>query len=274
MLLENPKKMTTSQKFNPRWISWFLLVSLFSTACWFLSQWQFDRQAEVQIANSIIDRNYYAEPVALEEVITTSATWSPQFEFKQVVVSGKYLASEQYLIRNRPYEANPGFLHLVAFETDGGNFIWVERGWLPTGSLSDSPDEIPEIDQAHRQLVLRLRPSEAKLERTAPPGQLPSIDLPSASNNLPRSETYNQTYGRLVLENPEGPRGLELPKPDLNEGNHLSYAFQWLLFALMAFGAVFWTIAQERRRAAGKAPRKLAILNRDRDAEAEDELLS
>jgi cytochrome oxidase assembly protein ShyY1 len=36
-----------------------------------------------------------------------------------------------------------------------------------------------------------------------------------------------------------------LSKPELTEGNHLSYALQWILFALMAFAALWWAIKQE-----------------------------
>jgi cytochrome oxidase assembly protein ShyY1 len=64
-----------------------------------------------------------------------------------------------------------------------------------------------------------------------------------------------------------------MPMPELNEGNHLSYAMQWILFALMALGALYWTIAQDRRRVAGLEPRRIKLLTKDSDAEAEDELL-
>jgi cytochrome oxidase assembly protein ShyY1 len=84
---------------------------------------------------------------------------------------------------------------------------------------------------------------------------------------------YTQSYGRLVTEYPELPTGQKLAKPELSEGNHLSYAMQWILFGLMAIGAVFWTISQERRRKQGLPPRKLKILNRDKDAEVEDKIL-
>jgi cytochrome oxidase assembly protein ShyY1 len=77
----------------------------------------------------------------------------------------------------------------------------------------------------------------------------------------------------LASESDPQPRGLDLGKPVLSEGNHLSYAMQWILFGLMAFGAVFWNISQDRRRMKGLEPRKLKSLNRDRDAEIEDEIL-
>jgi cytochrome oxidase assembly protein ShyY1 len=262
-----------NQKTLTRWLSWISLATSFAVGCWFLSQWQFARAAEVQKSNAIVLANYDSRPVALEELLTPDKVWNSQLEYRQVLVSGHYLEDHAFLIRNRPFEGNPGFLQLVAFETDSSNLIWVERGWLPTGNLHDAPDYIPPVDQTHRQITLRLRPTEPKLDRGAPLGQLPSIDLITASKSIIGSPSYQQAYGRLVTEFPELPAGMPMPMPELNEGNHLSYAMQWLLFALMAFGAVYWTISQDRRKSAGLAPRKLKLLNKDSDAEAEDKLL-
>jgi cytochrome oxidase assembly protein ShyY1 len=255
-----------------RWLSWISLATIFSIACWFLSQWQFARAAEVDRANAIVLANYNSTPVPLEELLTPNSKWDSELEYRQVVVSGQYLPAASYLIRNRPNSGNPGFLQLTAFQTDSENIIWVERGWLPTGNNQDSPDQVPQVDTIHRQVILRLRPTEPKLDRGAPTGQLPSIDLPAASALLDNQVVFTQSYGRLVSESPTLSRGLPLPMPELNQGNHLSYAMQWILFALMAIGAVYWTILQDRRRSQGLAPRKLKLLTRDKDAEAEDQL--
>jgi cytochrome oxidase assembly protein ShyY1 len=256
-----------------RWFTWIALASVFSVACWFLSQWQFARAAEVQKANAIVLANYDSKPVPLEELLYPNTSWNPQNEYKQVLVSGHYLVGKTYLIRNRPFQGNPGFLQLAAFQTDSENIIWVERGWLPTGNAQDNPDYVPLVDDVHRQLTLRLRPTEPKLDRGAPLGQLPSIDLVTASQGLESSTTYTQAYGRLAIETPNLPRGQEMPAPESGEGNHLSYAMQWILFALMALGAVYWTILQDSRKASGLAPRKLKLLSKDKDAEAEDQIL-
>jgi len=256
-----------------RWLSWISLATVFAIACWFLSQWQFARAAEVQKANEIVLQNYNSKPVVLEELLTPNSIWNPKLEYRQVEATGHYLKKHIFLIRNRPFGGNPGFLQLVAFQTDSKNIIWVERGWLPTGNLQDAPDYVPEINDTHRQLTLRLRPTEPKLDRGAPLGQLPSIDLITANATIATLPKYSQAYGRLVTEFPKLSAGATMQMPELNEGNHLSYAMQWILFALMALGALYWTIAQDRRRVAGLAPRRIKLLTKDRDAEAEDELL-
>jgi cytochrome oxidase assembly protein ShyY1 len=270
-LTVNPKMASRAR--ITRWLSWISLATVFAIACWFLSQWQFARAAEVQKANEIVLQNYNSKPVVLKELLTPNSTWNPKLEYRQVIATGHYLKKHVFLIRNRPFEGNPGFLQLVAFQTDSQNIIWVERGWLPTGNLQDAPDYVPEINDTHRQLTLRLRPTEPKLDRGAPLGQLPSIDLITANSTITTLPKYSQAYGRLVTEFPKLSAGATMPMPELNEGNHLSYAMQWILFALMALGALYWTIAQDRRRVAGLEPRRIKLLTKDRDAEAEDELL-
>jgi cytochrome oxidase assembly protein ShyY1 len=54
----------------------------------------------------------------------------------------------------------------------------------------------------------------------------------------------NSFYLRLAA--PYAPQAPKiLPKPELTEGNHLSYALQWILFALMGFALVVWAVRQE-----------------------------
>ncbi len=266
------KPKRTRSKFV-QWGSWIALAAVFSSACWFLSQWQFARQKEVIAANAIIQKNYNANPVPLESVLKVHQAWNNHLEFKPVVLAGHYIPFDEYLVRNRPNNGSPGFLQLVAFMTTNHTIIWVDRGWLATGNKTDKPDFVPAVDEKQRVIVLRLRANEAPDNRTAPLRELPNIDLPLASKEITSNNVYLQSYGRLVNETPSLLRGSDLGEPDLTEGNHLSYALQWLAFALMAFGAVFWNISQDRRRRAGLSARKLKMLTQDKDGEIEDELL-
>jgi len=264
--------MTSNTSHIRRWVSWLVMTVVFGVGCWLLSQWQFSRQAEVVAANQLINKNFDSEPRPLSEVIKPTDNWNRELEYLPVEVSGNYLPDSTYLVRNRPFDGRPGFLQLAAFKTTEGTVIWVERGWLPTGNNQDSPDNVPKLSDTKMELTIRLRPSESDNGRTAPAGQLANIDLLKAGK-VSSFSTYQQAYGRLASESDPQPRGLDLGKPVLSEGNHLSYAMQWILFGLMAFGAVFWNISQDRRRMKGLEPRKLKSLYRDRDAEIEDEIL-
>jgi cytochrome oxidase assembly protein ShyY1 len=60
-------------------------------------------------------------------------------------------------------------------------------------------------------------------------------------------EVETDFYLRLVSEAPpESSYPQPLTRPLLDEGNHLSYAVQWVIFAVMGFFALFWAIRQER----------------------------
>jgi hypothetical protein len=74
---------------------------------------------------------------------------------------------------------------------------------------------------------------------------------------------------------PSSPQPLR--KPILDEGNHLSYAVQWIMFALMGFFALFWAIRQEKEfQRMEKDPTYIPRSQQNKkrtDGDVEDELL-
>jgi cytochrome oxidase assembly protein ShyY1 len=128
-----------------------------------------------------------------------------------------------------------------------------------------------------RTLIARVRLSELTPNRDSPEGFATSIHLESLQEKL--SGTFEQEfYLRLISESPgETSTPQPLRKPTLDEGNHLSYAVQWILFALMGFFALFWAIRQEREyRRMEKDPNYVPKSQRKRkktDGDIEDELL-
>jgi len=258
-----------------RWAGWLALVVVFSLATSALSWWQFSRREERVDAINLVLANYDTAPVALEELVWRVDDQGVALDqWRQVNVSGRYLPEHLTLARNRPLNGQPGFLQLVPFQLADGSAILIERGWLPTGSRQDSPDFMPTPDDLERDLVIRLRPGEPDLARAPVPGQIASIHLPTLAERfgLDMSIEY---YGRLVAERPVSAEyPVAMPRPTLNEGNHLSYALQWVLFGLMAFAAFFWAVRQDREQrliAAGLAkPKPTKFRQADRDAAAED----
>ena len=233
-----------------RWLSWFLLVAIFATACGFLSNWQFHRREEKLAQIAQVNANYDATPVAIEALLPNLDSWNDAIEWRQVSLIGHYLPEKTLLVRNRPNNGAPGFEQMVPFES-GGRVLFVSRGWLPTGNLQDSPDTNPMPAADEKLIVVRLRASEPKLDREAPAGQAVDFEVPALGKQLGITDFYEKTYGRLVSESPSENSLTQLESPTRSEGNNLSYAIQWIVFALLAVAALIWAIRQERDRKRG-----------------------
>ncbi len=260
-----------------RWGPWLALVLLFAIATSLLSWWQFSRRAErVERIDQVI-QNYDLKPVPYEELEwainpdgTSDQEWTP------VELAGTYLPELATVVRNRPLNGQPGFLQLVPLELESGEIIIIERGWLEASSELVTPEVNPLPDQALHNLTVRLRVSEPDLNRDDIPGQIASIDLPRLAERFAYAgDVIVEHYGRVVSEDPGyQSRPLPMPKPTLNEGNHLSYAIQWIIFGVMAFAAFIWAYRNDRRIRLEEAgllePKKQKRTQAVIDAEYED----
>lgn len=278
-----------------RWGIYIALAVVFAIACAFLSNWQFTRNEQRSAQLALVAQNYDAEAVPLADVIPAAGELDPQDEWRPVILTGTYLADDELLARNRPHGGTSAFEVLVPFQLDDGRVLLVDRGWVPPGDDQPVPDAVPAPPEGETTVIVRLRPGEPlpSSGRSAPEGQVPTINLglvgdgisPAAGRALERS-----AYGVMVSEDPEpatSPRALEAPSDD--PGPHLSYAIQWILFAVMGFIFIGYVIRTERRHRredaedaasdsaeatdAATPAHPASRRRRDRDAEDEDALL-
>jgi cytochrome oxidase assembly protein ShyY1 len=261
-----------------RWGAYLALTLVFAVACGLLSWWQWSRRAEAVTEIQRVERNYDAEPRAVDEVLGALDAWSDDDEWTPVVLEGEYLADAQLLVRNRVLGGQPGFEQLVPLRLSDGTLFVVDRGWLPLGDGSDAtPDTIPQPPDGQVTVIARLRGAEPALPgRSAPAGQIPSIDVATIVEQSD-APGYTAAYGQLASEDPavdEMPIAAARPQED--EGPHLSYALQWIAFGVLAFIGLFWAWRRERRiaalpaeeQAAARAPKR-----RHEDADVEDAIL-
>lgn len=250
---------------SARWAGYLALVVVFAVACSLLSSWQLARRAEAEAAIAKIDANYDSPPVPLESLLPTLGSFEDSQEWSQVELHGDYLSDEQILVRTRPLGGNPGFEVLVPFRLDDGSVFVVDRGWVPVGNTQDAPDAVPAAPDGPVTVIARLKPGEPELPgRTAPAGQIATIELHDIAERI-GEPTYTGAYGLMVSESPAPTeRPTALPKPARDEGPHLSYAFQWVVFALLGFIGLGWAIRQEYRVVNADDPEE-----RDRAAERE-----
>ncbi|WP_243225783.1 SURF1 family protein [Microbacterium sp. CIAB417] len=261
-----------------RWGAYVLVAIGFAVACAFLSHWQFDRSESRSAQLALIEQNHDADPVPLADLLGPDGVLDPQDEWRPVVLTGEYLADEQVLVRNRPHGGTSAFEVLVPFQDSEGRVFLVDRGWVPPGE-GESPDAVPAAPSGEVEVVVRLRPTEElpASGRSAPEGQVPTIHVPTVAAALPQHDVVTGAYGQLVSEDPAPDEALGgFDRPTADPGMNLSYAIQWILFAIMGFVFIVYIIRTEitkhREEVEGRpsAPKKV---RRDRDAQAEDELL-
>jgi cytochrome oxidase assembly protein ShyY1 len=272
---ENPNHPTGVR----RWGAYLVLVVVFAIACGLLSWWQWSRRAETLAEGTLVTRNYESPPVALDSLLPSLGSWRAREEWRPVELHGRYLTDRQLLVRNRVFNANPGFEVLVPFRLDDGRVFMVDRGWLPIGSKQDTPDRVPAAPTGDVTVVVRLQQSEPVLPgRTAPDGQIPEINAATAARMAGTTgETFTGAYGLLDSETPPpADRPAAVQEPVIDEGPHLSYAIQWIAFAILAFFGLVWAYRREKRinalpveqRAAARTPK-----TRSTDTDAEDAAL-
>ncbi|MCM6760817.1 SURF1 family protein [Rathayibacter sp. ZW T2_19] len=267
-----------------RWFGYLALAVVFAVACVLLSRWQVARLDEAATTNRLVTENWTADPVPLDGLIGRDDPWDDALEYRPVEVTGVYETQDETLVRNRPYNGNPGFEVLTPLRLGDGSVFVVDRGWVPVGQEQDSPDAVPAPPDGEVTVTARLQPSEGRIEgRSAPAGQIATIQLEDLGAQLDEP-VRTSAFGLLVAEDPQPidtPPLAEL-KPVADEGLHISYAIQWVLFALMGFGGLGWAVRHEYRLRNADDPEVVAAeqrreqrrLKRGRsDAEIEDELL-
>ncbi len=268
-----------------RWLGAFLLTVVIAAGFVLLANWQWQRREARVAANAVVTNNYDREPVTLAEVLDGGGRLPPSKEWTPVELTGSYLGQDALLLRNRPLNGQPGYHSLVPFATDDGRVVLVDRGWLPAGQTGRGPDAVPAPPPGKVRVVVRLRPAEPGDSRDDAAGQpLRQVQRVSpATAPLPdveRTQLLTDAYGVLAQEDPAPPEAPQkLPKPELDEGPHLSYALQWFVFGVGAFVGL-WVLV---RRAAeddsfaetGRtaAPRRPTRARRPTAEEEEDALI-
>lgn len=271
-----------------RWSGYVAFAIVFAIACAFLANWQFTRNASREEQLSLIAANYDAAPVAFSDALPVGGAFDPADEWQQVTLNGEYRADDTVLARNRPHGGTSAFEVLVPFSVDDGRVFVVNRGWVPPASDSSDPDVVPAPPAGQVSVTVRLRPTEPAPTsgRSAPEGQVPTINTSLIAEAIGSDAVIPDAYGIMVQEDPAPtavPQRLESPSED--PGPHLSYAIQWILFAVMGFAFIWYMIRTEIRHrredaaeaaggeAAASVRRTRARDRRDRDMQDEDALV-
>jgi cytochrome oxidase assembly protein ShyY1 len=216
--------------------TWVLIVGVLVLSVLFarLSQWQWDRHEQRDSRNAATRAALAAVPAPLPEVVPDPAAPAPAgVEWRRVTVSGRYDGEHALLVRYRPLDSEPGFEVLAPLVTSDAA-VWVDRGWVPAPSGSSAEPPLPTTPTGEVSVTGYVRASEPAAGSPDPgSGSVRTVSLPALSSWLGRP-----AYPVYVSATQETPSPAAAPKRlpvvQLSGGPHVSYAVQWVLFALIA----------------------------------------
>jgi cytochrome oxidase assembly protein ShyY1 len=261
---------TTADAHQPRtprqWVTLAVGVVVLVALCLVAGRWQWNRYVDRDAEIQRIEANYASAPVPVAEVLPRpGAALGPADVWRPVTLEGRYASDATVLLRNRPVGGTAGFHVLVPFVTvpapgaPEGLVVVVDRGFVPLGTDAVTPGDVPAPPAGVVEATVTLRGDEPPSGRDAPDGQVQAISTDQVLAAGPDGAAWAEgrtvgAYGQLRTEVPAPTTRLEaLPKPDTDPGSHLSYAFQWCVFALGALAGFWLLVRRDRRDARGEA---------------------
>ena len=205
-----------------------------------LSWWQWSR-AEERRADRIAIEVSVSDPQTLE----SAADADELIAFTPVKMSGTFRDEYSVLVRKRPLEGSNGLWVMTPFETADGAQVWLLRGWLPAASSATGVIDVPAAPPGVIDITAAIRaPEGTEPVLGLPQGQVPGVDpkvLPETG-----SPTASNFLQLMKTDEPEEDL-LSVPLPSVDEGQNISYAVQWILFALVAAVGWFYFLRREEK---------------------------
>jgi surfeit locus 1 family protein len=243
---------------TPKWVTFTVLVIAVVAGCLAAASWQWGRLQERRDRNAEIVAKQSVAPVPLTEAIGMDATLAEgaDAQWTVVTVTGEYDPAGEVLVRNRAYDELPG-VHVVTplRLTDGsGGAVLVNRGWLPRPPNPAQAIIPPKPLTGPVTVVGRVRATQER-GRFGPEDPESGVLREVARVDVERLRSQSPyplapVFLELISQEPTDPVGpTPVRPPALDDGPHLSYAGQWLLFAILA--VVGWVIVV-RKTAVGR----------------------
>ena len=190
------------------------------------------------MSNALIESREVEPPRPLEALIAQYGDDSQDLLYRQAIVTGRYVTSDEFFSIGRRYDDISGTMILTPLELSDGSVMIIVRGLVPTGTPGP-PAQGYEPPTGLVSLVGRIDDGEEPLRIGEPDpvdGVLESIsrvdlayidlwleaDVQAISLTLMEQDPAN-SEGQLVV----------VPRGELSEGRHLGYAVQWFAFAII-----------------------------------------
>lgn len=240
-----------------RWILSHLFVLAMVVVMINLGFWQMRRLEERRDQNSEIRAALEAEPQEIGTLLV-SPTTPP--DHTSTVVSGSYLDEHSFLVANRTYETEPGNWLVTPLELADGTVVVVSRGWVPrlwaAGVRSDDLSAPAGEVTVTGRVFSSVGGGSIGTNEIAVLTELNRLDLDRVAEltGLEVADLWVQLEQQHPPQHVNTSLPVPVPQVSLDDGPHLSYAFQWFFFSAGAV-VVYGLILRRRQRESRREPR-------------------
>lgn len=232
---------------RPKWLLTHLLAIGLVVVMVNLSLWQFRRLDDRKAFNAVVELNATQPVVPLEKLLSEEPS---SIEWRRVIVRGSFLSDKEVIAVNRSQDGTAGADPVTPFSFAVGNktqVVLVDRGFIPLTEVSP-PAPAGEVEFIGRvRLSQNRRVGSLSDPSTGVLKEVQRINIPRIAAQLQNDPAEKITPFYLdLLESPQITTSLpaRVANPITSNGSHLSYAIQWLLFAVCAIAA--WVILVRR----------------------------
>jgi cytochrome oxidase assembly protein ShyY1 len=246
---------------TPKWVAGVVLATTTVALFVALGFWQLSRQADRELFNTTLTERAAAAPVQAQALRTGDPG---ALTYRRARLEGTYEPEREVLLAAQSLGGRAGHHVLTPLRTEDGLVVIVDRGWVPMEETD------PPIDAAAPPAGpvvvdgLLLPAQSARRAGSFDAGSglefVSALDLEHIAAWL--GEPVAPLALRAQAQEPANPGALPATPalPEVDEGNHLSYAVQWFLFAgvvAVGFPILVWRVARDRGTASAAPAARL-----------------
>ncbi|WP_350276669.1 SURF1 family protein [Kribbella sp. HUAS MG21] len=234
---------------NVRWIAAALAILVLTAVCVQLGRWQLHRLDEREARNTVTRSNLAAPAAPIDQIVGPQGVVGDQHAWRTAVVTGRYDASKQVILKYRTVRDKPGFEVVTPLILADGKAILVDRGFLARQGSELMPQHVPAVPAGEVTVTGRLQRSERGGRTnggTPENGTARLINGPDYAKVL-GLDLYDGYLMTTEQEPANDPALGGFPGPEIDDGPHFFYALQWFFFALLAIGGLVYFSRQEAR---------------------------
>lgn len=218
--------------FKPSWFAIFLtLITLFFLLS--LGRWQLKRADEKRGMLQQFEQMELAKPT----MMPTLKSAANIVQYQRIRGEGRFINHRNFLLDNQFHQHRLGFNVITPLQLDNGNWVLVDRGWVPMGK---SRQQLPGIDAIENAVTIEGRayyPSNKTwvlsdvLDNR---GQWPLI-IEKVSIDKLAALLHHKLYPFIIRLNSDVEYGFirDWKIVSMSPQRHIGYAVQWFTMAFV-----------------------------------------